>query len=40
MQSDPLQSAEYSIFTGKIADHGEYIISSMNEVEKDLLWKS
>ena len=35
-QNDLLQSAEYIIFAGKIAGHGEYIISSMDEVKKDI----
>ena len=34
--SASLQSAEYNTFVGKIADHGEYIVSRMDEVDKDI----
>ena len=34
--SDSLRSAEYNTFVGKIADHREYIVSRMDEVDKDI----
>ena len=34
--SDSLQSAEYNTFVEKIEDHGEYIVSRMKVVDKDI----
>ena len=36
LDTESFQSPAYSIFAGKMSDHGEYIPSNMDEVSKDI----